>query len=55
MKRTIIRLILAALLLVACGSTPVLADGPKGATPLFNGPGLPPLCDPGNPNGCPNG
>jgi len=41
MKRTIIRLILAMLFLVACGSTPVLADG-----------GEPPLCFPGQPQ-CP--
>jgi hypothetical protein len=27
MKKTVIRLILAVLVLVACGSTPVLADG----------------------------
>ena len=42
MKTTIIRLILTTLLLVACGSTPVLADGG----------GEPPLCFPGSP-GCP--
>ncbi|HLJ30345.1 MAG TPA: hypothetical protein VKY85_26810 [Candidatus Angelobacter sp.] len=27
MKKTLIRIIVATLLLVACGSTPVLADG----------------------------
>jgi len=42
MKTIIIRLILTTLLLVACGSTPVLADGG----------GDPPLCLPGTP-GCP--
>jgi len=65
MKTTIIRLILTTLLLVACGSTPVLADGgdpplclpgqpgcPKTITPLPNGPGDPPLCYPGT-LGCP--
>jgi len=41
MKRTIIRLILATLLLVTWGSPPVLADGG----------GEPPLCVPGS--GCP--
>jgi len=41
MKTTIVRLILAALLLLACGLTPVLP----------NGPGDPPLCFPGQP-GC---
>ena len=66
MKKTIIRLILAALLLVACASTPVLADGggepplcfpgspgcPKAMTSLPDGPGEPPLRYPGTP-GCP--
>src|SRR5262249_27773694 len=66
MKTTILRLILAALLLVASGSTPVLADGggepplcfpgppgcPKATGPLPDGPGEPPLCFPGQP-GCP--
>jgi len=39
MKKNLIRLILAALLLVACGSTPVLADG---SDPR------PPFCPPGS-------
>ena len=66
MKRNIIRLIVAALLLVACGSTPVLAGGPgqpplcypgdvgcpNVAHTLFDGGGEPPLCVPGSP-ACP--
>jgi len=34
MKRTIFRIIAAALLVVACGSAPVLADGGGGPVPL---------------------
>lgn len=41
MQRTIVRIILAALLLVGCGAVPVLADG----TPM-------PLC---YPKPCPGG
>ncbi|HEV3316975.1 MAG TPA: hypothetical protein VG488_08410 [Candidatus Angelobacter sp.] len=40
MKKTLLRIVVAALLLAACGSTPVLADG----TPL-------PMC---YPQRCPN-
>ena len=39
MKKTIVRMILAILFLVASGSTPILADGPGPA----------PLCYPGEP------
>ncbi|HWZ44844.1 MAG TPA: hypothetical protein VNW97_15320 [Candidatus Saccharimonadales bacterium] len=34
MKTTIIKIILATLFLVACGSTPVLADGGGGPVPI---------------------
>jgi hypothetical protein len=34
MKKTVIRLILAVLFLVACGSTPVLADGGGEPVPI---------------------
>ncbi len=37
MKSTLVRIIVVTLLLVSCGSAPVLADGP----------GIPPLCWPG--------
>jgi uncharacterized protein YcfL len=43
MKKNLIRMVLMVFFLVACGSTPVMA----------NGPGQPPLCYPGDP-GCPN-
>ncbi len=36
MKRTIVRIVLTALLLLACGTPSILADGPGG----------PPLCYP---------
>jgi len=39
MKTTLIRLLVATLLLLACGSTPVLADG---------GDPRPPFCPPGS-------
>jgi len=41
MKKTIVRIILVSLLLLASGSAPVLADGTS----------IPPLCRPGTP-GC---
>lgn len=65
MKKTLFRLIMATLLLVACGSTPVLADGGGGPPLCFPGDagcpkiivhlrdgGQPPLCFPGQPR-CP--
>ena len=34
MKRTIVRIVLTALLLLACGTPTILADGPGGGPPL---------------------
>ena len=46
MKRTIFKLVLITVCLLASGAVPARAD--------FSGPGFPPLCYPGSPQ-CPNG
>jgi hypothetical protein len=59
MKRNVMLSLIAALVLLACGSTPCLADGPEPicypghpcAAKLFDGGDPVPICYPGRPCG----